>query len=177
MPQAAKRPKALKNMTDFCRAFETYGHMLELTTPSRKAHFVAQLAHECDEFNTLEEYASGQAYENRRDLGNLHPGDGRLFKGRSYIQTTGRNNYMLANIFIKKIEPTAPDIVLNPALLSQRPDLAFLATANFWISKNLNRFSDIPDLKRQTRVINGGLNGLFHREHLYKLAIAHFSKV
>jgi putative chitinase len=177
MPLAAKRPKALKNMQDFCLAYQTYGHMLELNTPERKAHFIAQVAHECDEFNTLEEYATGQAYENRRDLGNIHPGDGRRYKGRSYIQTTGRNNYILANAFIKKHEPDAPDIVLNPILLSARPDLAFLATTHFWITNRLNSFSDAKDISRQTRRINGGLNGLAHRQHLYKISIAHFSKV
>ncbi|OQW82001.1 MAG: peptidoglycan-binding protein, partial [Proteobacteria bacterium ST_bin15] len=41
-----------------------------INTPLRLAHFLAQIAHESDGFRTVTEYASGKAYEGRRDLGN-----------------------------------------------------------------------------------------------------------
>src|ERR1051326_2343335 len=52
----------------------------EINTPLRIAHFLAQVAEESDGFCTTEEYASGKAYENRADLGNVNPGDGVLYK-------------------------------------------------------------------------------------------------
>ncbi len=70
--------------------------MAEITTPMRKAAFLAQIAAESDGFKALREYRSGTEYEGRADLGNVLPNDGVRFAGRGYIQLTGRANYTLA---------------------------------------------------------------------------------
>jgi len=61
-------------------------------------------------FKPIMEYASGEAYEGRRDLGNTEKGDGVRYKGRGYIQLTGRSNYAL---FGQKI---GVDLISNPDL-------------------------------------------------------------
>ncbi|WP_304238456.1 hypothetical protein [Jiulongibacter sediminis] len=132
---------------------------LNLWSIERQAAFLAQVAHECDNFHTMEEYASGKAYEGRADLGNNMPGDGRKFKGRGYIQLTGRSNYVSFTRWYRKFEPDAPDFALQPELIGQIPELAMWATVYYWKTRKLNSYSDKGHFKALTKRINGGLNG------------------
>jgi putative chitinase len=128
-----------------------------ITTAMRKAHFLSQTAHESDGFNTNEEYASGAAYEGRRDLGNTKSGDGVRFKGRGLIQVTGRSNYAECG------NALGVDLIGNPQRLADF-DLACLSAGWYWDTRNLNSYADNDDVIQITRIINGGLNGLDDRQ-------------
>ena len=128
----------------------------ELLTVNRQAHFLGQLIHESDHLKTTEEYASGAAYEGRRDLGNTQKGDGRRFKGRGLIQLTGRANYAAAGKALKH------DFVRNPTQVAKFPHAATVS-AWFWDQKALNRHADRDDIQQVTRTINGGLRHLDRR--------------
>lgn len=130
-----------------------------INTPLRQAHFLAQIAHESDRFNALEEYASGAAYEGRDDLGNIYPGDGVRFKGRGLIQITGRTNYERCG------KALGVDLIKNPKRLSD-PDLACRSAGWFWETNRLNPDADQDDVRTVTRIINGGYNGLQDRINL-----------
>lgn len=53
-------------------------------------------------------------YEHRRDLGNVHPGDGVLFHSRGYVPTRGRSAYRAAGKVLGLDLEACPDQVLDP---------------------------------------------------------------
>ena len=133
--------------------------------PFRVAHFLAQAAHETDSFSTLEEYASGRAYEGRADLGNVQAGDGPRFKGRGIFQTTGRANYRTTG------ERLGVDLITEPHRLLE-PELAVRSAIDYWQSRSLSRIADSDNIELLTRRINGGLNGIAHRRECLARASA-----
>ena len=139
---------------DKCVAFA------DLSTPNRLAGFIGQCAEESASFRTTVEYASGRAYNGRRDLGNVEPGDGPRFKGRGLIQLTGRANYT------KYGEARGRDVVTgdNPKLVASDPQLAVDVACWFWTTRGLNQWADKDDVNEITRRVNGGFNGLADRE-------------
>jgi len=140
----------------------------DINTPERQAMFIAQLAHESGGFHHMEEIASGAAYEGRTDLGNTQPGDGERYKGRGYIQVTGRHNYTEAG------RALGLDLVNNPELAAQ-PENAARIAAWYWESRGINAAADAGDFTRVTRLINGGTNGLADRQAYYERARAALS--
>ena len=135
--------------------------------PLRQAAFLAQIAHESGSLRYTREIASGQAYEGRKDLGNVQLGDGVRYRGRGLIQLTGRANYQRCSAALYG----DGDILLaNPELL-EAPVGASRSAAWFWYSQGLNALADIKAFKRITRVINGGYNGLPERQEYYNRAL------
>jgi len=128
-----------------------------IDTPLRKAHFMAQLAHESDGFRTTREYASGRAYEGRTDLGNVHAGDGVKYRGRGLIQVTGRYNYRFYGHLL------GVDLENRPELAEEFP-AALQVPILYWVKNNLNKYADKDDIRIITRKINGGYNGLRDRQ-------------
>lgn len=139
-----------------------------INTLNRLAHFLAQIGHESDHFQTLREYASGVAYEGRKDLGNVRAGDGKRYRGRGAIQLTGRANY-------KKFgDQLGIDFENNPELAEQ-PKYSALTAGAYWNDRKLNAHADKDDVVTITRRINGGLNGLEARKAMLaraKVALA-----
>lgn len=73
------------------------------------AYMLGTAYHEVDRtMQPITEYASGKAYEGRQDLGNTEQGDGVRFKGRGFVQLTGRANYL------KMSRILCTDLIENP---------------------------------------------------------------
>lgn len=151
----------------YAQALEEACIRFGIVTPLEKAHFLAQVAHESDGFHTATEYASGKAYEGRKDLGNTQKGDGVKFKGRGLIQVTGRGNYRTYSLWKYGDERA----VLKPEMLAQLPDAVDAAGWYWTVARpKIPALARADDFRGVTKAINGGYNGLEDREE--KLAQA-----
>lgn len=130
--------------------------------------FLAQIAHESMGFIYTKELwgpTPAQAhYDLRADLGNTKPDAiavaarhgipvGRFFSGHGLIQTTGYDNHCEVR------DALGVDCVEQPHLLTT-PTLAARSAGLFWQRHGCDA---ITDFEKQTRRINGGVNGLADR--------------
>lgn len=133
---------------------------------TNKAMFLAQIGHESGGLKYLREIwgptPTQSRYEGRLDLGNIYPGDGVKYKGRGLLQVTGRDNYTRVGKGLNL------DLVNHPELLEE-PVNAARSAAYFWVTNGLNGVSDV---KKATKRVNGGYNGLVERTALYTKAVA-----
>ena len=96
-------------------------------------------------------------YDSRRDLGNLGAPDGKRFRGRGFIQLTGRANYQAHGEAIGM----GTQLVENPDLAND-PGVAARLLASF-LKSHETRIQEAlreGDLKTARRLVNGGSNGL-----------------
>lgn len=154
---------------EIARTLNNAAQAADINTRLRVAAFTSQLAHESAGFRYLEEIwgptAAQRRYEGRANLGNVQPGDGYRFRGRGWIQLTGRANYQTYGRLLGLGLEGRPD-------LAAEPEVAARVAAAYWTSRNLNRLADVGDVQGITRGINGGTNGLADRQRLYSLALA-----
>jgi hypothetical protein len=91
-----------------------------VTNPQQIAYVLATAQHESDQFQTMREYHDGSDYEGDRVLGNTQPGDGKRYRGRGYVQVTGRGNYE------KYTKITGKDLIGKPELAEDQQTARFI---------------------------------------------------
>lgn len=159
---ASKIASQQKNIAAFGPLLPVLLPKFKVDTVLRISHNLAQVGHESDGFCTTTEYATREAYEGRKDLGNLQKGDGVRFKGRGLIQLTGRDNYRAFTRWISNHVAGAPDFEKTPELVAIFPWAAW-CVFYYWSTRNLNALADQDDLIAVTQKVNGGRNGLDDR--------------
>jgi len=107
-------------------------------------------------FNTSAGGRPFDLYDRRADLGNQGPPDGERFKGRGYIQLTGRANY--ASIGRRLGIGTA--LVDDPEKAND-PEMAGRILAEFLKrgESPIRAALGVPDLPTARRLVNGGSHG------------------
>lgn len=165
-----------------------------INTTLRLAHFLSQCAHESANFkavsenlnysaqglkrvfpkyfpgNLNESYArkpekiASRVYGGRMGNGPETTGEGFKFRGRGYIQLTGKNNFKRFSDFIGE------DVVANPDLVATNYPLT--SAGFFFYSNNLwpicDKGATDAVVTELTKRINGGTNGLADRISKFK---------
>lgn len=90
-------------------------------------------------------------------MGNVDPGDGFKYRGRGYLQTTGRDAYRKFGALIHD------DLERNPDLVTE-PPISLRCTTAEWTASKINAAADADDIEKVTRLVNGGLVGLDDRK-------------
>lgn len=155
--------------------FERFG----VTTPLRLAHFIAQglietgfLRYASENLNysaealrkafakyyPTDDLAREEARQPERianrvyggRMGNTEPGDGWRFRGRGFLQITGRKNYRRYG------EMTGLDLVGDPDILTRDLKASILVAAAFWHDNRLSTYADANNAAAVSRGINRG---------------------
>ena len=158
-------PHAPKDIDGDVSVLNEWAEKFHVNTPLRMAHFLAQIAHESGELRYTEELASGKQYEGRKDLGNTQPGDGVRFKGRGYIQITGRANYQA----YQDSGYCVGNLMAHPEWLCKSPG-RMKSALWFFSTRGCLRYADNDDVTKVTKIINGGTNGIAQRKYYLRMA-------
>jgi peptidoglycan L-alanyl-D-glutamate endopeptidase CwlK len=107
------------------------------------------------QFNTSPGGQPFDLYDNRKDLGNQGPPDGANFRGRGFVQLTGRANYA------RYAQEIGQDLLNNPGLANQ-PGIASALLARFLADRESAIRTALAEnnLGAARRLVNGGSNGL-----------------
>lgn len=167
-----------------------------ISSTNEEASFIAQLAVESRELTVFEEnlnysaqrltqiwpkrfptlesaapYArnpeklANHVYSNRLGNGGPETGQGWKYRGRGPIQLTGANNYISCGRGIGQPLFSSPDLLLQPSI-------GILSALWFWKVKALDLLDDDEDVRRETKIVNGGDHGLARRQAYFDRAVA-----
>lgn len=105
------------------------------------------------------ERIANKVYGGRMGNGGEATGDGYKYRGRGYIQLTGKSNYSSAGSGL------GLDFINNPDLASDPTNAAKIVTW-FFFTLNAARTASLnwSDTASVTKIVNGGLNGLNDRQ-------------
>jgi predicted chitinase len=144
------------------------------------AQFLAQTSHESHNFKSMVEYGGSldfKKYEPKfvknkktgkleqinpkaKTLGNTKVGDGAKYKGRGYIQLTGRYNYKKAGQALGLPLEDKPELV-------EKPEVAAKVAIWFWQHRVQPKVDNFSDTRASTKPINPGLKHLDQRKEKF----------
>lgn len=167
-PNANSVIAGLKAFSDLAPTAES-----SMEAPHRLVPYLAQISHESGGYAYDKELWGPTAQQKKYDptsgsdvakqLGNVLPGDGLKFRGRTGIQNTGRGNARSFTGWSRARWPDSPDFEQDPDAMLTDP-WEGLSPIWFWdignsTGQSLNRYADAGNFEAITRKINGWLTG------------------
>lgn len=181
----------LERLQTFVPHLNIYLPAYEIDTPIEIASYLAQVLHESGGFRWLREIWGPTKQQRRyeRDfkqewsarnprnrlafrLGNEVKGDGKKFAGHGLIHTTGRYNHLK-----ESLEMFKDDRLLDTPELLCTPVFAVWSSVIYWQRKKLDKVDDDLNILQETKLVNGGYNGLDDRQNYFDRAVDVFKIV
>ena len=183
-----------KNISDWYNALIDVLPKYDITTPTRVAAFLAQCAHESNQFNVLKENLNYKWESLRRVFPKYFPTDE---LAKQYASKPNKQAAIANRVYANRMgngpessgdgwrycgrgliqltgknnyQAFADSIEMD---ISEVPDYlgtfegAVQSACWFWDKNNLNEYADAGDIVTMTKRINGGTNGLEDRKHHY----------
>src|SRR5215472_14988454 len=124
-------------------------------SPATAVAAIATIGVECGNFYPVKE-RGGPAYltdlyEGRADLGNCHVGDGVRYRGRGFVQITGRANYTHYGAELGRDLAANPDLALDPVIAAE-------VLALFFHERRIDISANAANWEMVRRRVNGGMN-------------------
>lgn len=188
----------IDKLPDFIKADINLLAKFGIDTTLELSHFLAQVHHESGGFKAKEEnlnysesgllkifskyfnqsnakqYArkpqmiANRVYANRMGNGSEQSGEGWKYRGRGYIQLTGKNNYTALQSYLQTID-ISDNVLISPDLVATKFPL--LSAAYWWMVNGLNQIASegaSPEIvKKVSKRVNGGTIGLAHRQEMF----------
>nr|WP_256449890.1 glycoside hydrolase family 19 protein [Flavobacterium sp. MC2016-06] len=120
---------------------------------------------EANEYARQPEKIANKIYANRMGNGDVASGEGWKYRGRGFIQLTGKNNYKALAVHLKN------DNLLNDPDLILTEVNALVSALWYWQTNKINDVIDSDNelsVQRVTLKINGGLIGINERLEIFK---------
>jgi putative chitinase len=109
------------------------------------------------------QYIGNRVYANRMGNGNEASGEGYLFRGRGYLQLTGKSNYQLFSQYVNENCVANPDLVATKYPMDSA--LWYFDRNKLWTLCDANTTEAVTSV---TRRVNGGTHGLADRQAKFK---------
>ncbi len=129
------------------------------------------------ERHAAEETIANKIYGDRIGNGNIASGDGWRFRGRGFIQVTGRDNYAAVTKQCKLLYPDMGmdvDFVVHPDMMAASPG-AERSAVGYWTMNGLHKLADRgstgADVDRITAVINKNTDSYAARRANFVIAL------
>ena len=112
-------------------------------------------------------------------LGNTSEGDGYKYRGRGIFQLTGKTNYTNFNTYYQDNINEEIDLLETPDLVASNIEIAVISALWFYENMVLDNLTidSTTTVKKVTKKINAGSNGLVDREEIFEDCLEHIDCV